>query len=687
MDRYGELVFTQEVMRNKLSEKVYSQLINTIVKGDTLDKEIAGEVAHSMKEWAIENGATHYTHWFQPLRGGTAEKHNSFISYDEEGVLIERLSAIQLIQSEPDASSFPSGGIRSTFEARGYSAWDPTSPVFLIEAKDTKTLVIPSVFLSWTGDVLDQKTGLLRSKKALNNVGIKLQKLLGNRNAKRINVWLGIEQEYFLVDKELYETRPDLQICKQTLFGRLAIRNQQLKDHYFGTIKKRVLVFMEDFDRELFRRGIPAKTRHNEVSPNQFEITPLYEEQNLAIDHNLQIMDILEEVAERHGLVALLHEKPFKGVNGSGKHVNWSIGDNTGVNYLEPSASPLRNITLLMTVVSMMIGVKKYANFLNALVLDAGNEKRLGGTEAPPNIMSVYLGDYLSSLLGEIEKLNKVTEKKMAEISLGIRQLPSVAKDISDRNRTAPMAFTGNKFEFRSVGSSQNCSEVVTLINLMITEGYEKIYEKIVKLNGDPKANVLLVLREMIKETKDIHFEGNCYSEEWKKEAKKRGLRNVDNTPEALKGMVSKEVLEVYKIFEVLSEKELLARQNIRFKQYVRTKQIEFQSACEMARTEVMPAILKQLSLLVSATSSKTGLIVEQIKELEVLYKSIHDSVEQINNKTTGSCLNELFEQARSYCQCGDDLDKLRELVDKAEEIVSKEYWPFATYQQLFRRI
>lgn len=687
MNRYGELVFTQEVMRNRLSEKVYSQLINTIVKGDMLDKEIAGEVAHSMKEWAIENGATHYTHWFQPLRGGTAEKHNSFISYDEEGILIERLSAIQLIQSEPDASSFPSGGIRSTFEARGYSAWDPTSPVFLIEANKTKTLVIPSIFLSWTGDVLDQKTGLLRSKKALNNAGIKLQKLLGNRNAKRINVWLGIEQEYFLVDKELYETRADLQICKQTLFGRPAARNQQLKDHYFGTIKKRVLLFMEDLDCELYRRGIPAKTRHNEVSPNQFEIAPLYEEQNLAIDHNLQAMDIIEEVAERHKLVALLHEKPFRGVNGSGKHVNWSIGDNTGVNYLEPSASPLRNITLLMTVVSMMIGVKKYSNLLNALVLDAGNEKRLGGTEAPPNIMSVYLGEYVSSLLEEIEKMNKVTEKKMAEISLGIRQLPSVAKDISDRNRTSPMAYTGNKFEFRSVGSSQNCSEVVTLLNLIITEGYERIYEKILKMNGDPKSNALLVVKEMIKETKEIHFEGNCYSAEWKEEAKKRGLMNFQNTPEALEVMINKDVLDLYSKFEVLSEKELLARQNIRFKQYVRTKQIEFQSACEMSKTEVMPAILKQISLLISANTGKSELVVSQIKELEILYKKVNDAVELIIKKTNCHCMNELLDQARAYCQCNSDLENLRVLVDMAEGTISREYWPFATYQQLFRRL
>jgi glutamine synthetase len=374
-------------------------------------------------------------------------------------------------------------------------------------------------------------------------------------------------------------------------------------------------------------------------------------------------------------------------VNGSGKHVNWSIGDNTGANYLEPSASPLRNITLLMTVVSMMIGVKKYANFLNALVLDAGNEKRLGGTEAPPNIMSVYLGEYLSSLLEEIEKLSKVTEKKMAEISLGIRQLPSVEKDSSDRNRTAPMAFTGNKFEFRSVGSSQNCSEVVTLLNLIITEGYERIYEKIVKMNGEPKANALLVVKEMIKETKEIHFEGNCYSVEWKDEAKKRGLINFQNTPEALEGMISKDVLDLYKTFEVLSEKELLARQNIRFKQYVRTKQIELQSACEMAKTEVMPAILKQLALLISASTGKTGLISEQIKELEELFKNINDSVEQINKKITCHCMNELQEQARAYCQCGEDLEKLREFVDVAEDIISREYWPFATYQQLFRRL
>ncbi len=688
MDRYGELVFTQEVMRNRLSERVYLQLTNTLTKGDVLDKEVAGEIAHSMKEWAIENGATHYTHWFQPLRGGTAEKHNSFISYDEEGALIERLSAQQLIQSEPDASAFPSGGIRSTFEARGYSAWDPTSPVFLIEAKDTKTLVIPSVFLSWTGDVLDQKTGLLRSKKALNSIGIKLQKLLGNRNAKRINVWLGIEQEYFLVDKELYESRMDLQICKQTLFGKQAARRDQLKDHYFGTIKKRVLLFMEDFDKEMYRRGIPAKTRHNEVSPNQFELAPLYEEQNLAIDHNLQIMDIMEEVAERHSLVALTHEKPFKGINGSGKHVNWSIGDNTGANYLEPSASPLRNITLLMTVVATMIGVKKYANLFNALVLDAGNEKRLGGAEAPPNIMSVYLGEYLTSLLEGIEGISKVTQKKMAEISLGVRQLPTVAKDSSDRNRTAPVAYTGNKFEFRSVGASQNCSEIVTLINLVVAEGFKFVHDKLIKMDGDPKANALLIVKEMLKETKSVHFEGNCYSEEWKQEAKKRGLVNVQDTPEALAGMIDKKVVALYARFEVLSERELLARKTIRLMQYAHTKQIELQTACDMAKSDIMPAILKQLALLSSADNGTSKLIKKQMEELQFLYENINSETDEILVKINCDCMEDLAEKARAFHDIFlSSFEKLRAYVDQTEALIANEFWPIASYQKLFRRL
>jgi len=465
-----------------------------------------------MKDWALENGATHYTHWFQPQRGGTAEKHEAFIEYDEYGGIIERFRGDSLIQSEPDASSFPSGGMRSTFEARGYTAWDPTSPAFLIKSGERKTLVIPSVFLSWTGHVMDLKTPMLRSQKVLNDSVMRVQKLLGNRYAKRIKVYIGAEQEYFLISKEHYNTRQDLQVCGRTIFGAPPAKGQQMADHYFGAIKDRVLVFMEEFDLELFRRGIPSKTRHNEVAPNQFEIAPLYEESNLAVDHNLQMMDIIKRVADKHGLVALLHEKPMARVNGSGKHVNWSIGDNTGTNYLSSSKSPLKNINFLITVGSLLLGLEKYGALLRAAVADAANDHRLGAHEAPPAIISVYLGSYLSGILDEIETIGKLTTQKMDKINLGIRNLPKVAKDISDRNRTSPLAFTGNKFEFRAVGSSQNCAESVTIMNLLTAYGYDVFYKKLSVMKGDMKENAILVLRDVLKQTKKIRFEGNGYS-------------------------------------------------------------------------------------------------------------------------------------------------------------------------------
>ena len=695
MKQFGELVFTIEVMKTRLSQNAYTQLVDTITKETPLEKSIAGEIAHSIKEWAIGNGATHYTHWFQPLREGTAEKHYAFIDYNEEGELIERLTADQLIQSEPDASSFPSGGIRSTFEARGYTAWDPTSPVFLMEGRQSRTLVIPSVFLSWTGEVLDQKTALLRSKKALNQAAMQMQKLLGNRNAKRIQVWLGIEQEYFLIPKTLYQTRPDLKICGKTLFGASPARGQQFKDHYFGAIKESVLHFMEEVDRELYRKGIPAKTRHNEVSPNQFEITPLFEEINLAVDHNLQTMTILREVADRHGFVVLLHEKPFNGVNGSGKHVNWSLGDNTGVNYLEPSASPLRNITLLMTVVSIMLGVQKYGVLLRVAVSDAGNDDRLGGSEAPPNIMSVYLGDYLSSLLGEIESLNRVTEKKMAEISLGIRQLPTITKDVSDRNRTAPIAFTGNKFEFRSVGSSQNCSETAMIVNLIVTYGYELIYNRLVKLKGDPRSNALLVIKELLAQTKAVHFEGNCYSEQWLQEARKRNLPMISQTPEALEYLTHPETIQFFAHAHVLTERELEARQYIKYRKFIKTRQIEMKIAIEISRSMILPALLRQLALVGQAllavqsaglTSTQLG---KDIFELETLYGNISASVSLMDKHLTRvDQLENIAQIAAGYSRLvTEELTTLRTLVDKAELLVASDLWPMATYQSIFSSI
>ncbi|MBI5399236.1 glutamine synthetase III, partial [Candidatus Saganbacteria bacterium] len=538
---FGELTFNKKVMKEKLSKEVYAKLVATVDGGEPLDETIAGDVAHAMKEWAIENGATHFTHWFQPQRGGTAEKHDAFLSYGKDGEVIERFSAKQLIQSEPDASSFPSGGIRSTFEARGYTAWDPTSSAFLLEAGDTKTLVIPTVYLSWTGEVLDLKTPLLRSLKALSDSALKLQKLLGNKSAKRIKVYGGPEQEYFLISKDLYEQRPDLRVCGRTLFGAPPAKGQQLEDHYFGAIKDKVIMFMEDFDTELYRHGIPSKTRHNEVAPNQFEIAPLYEEENLAVDHNLQLMDIISKVAEKHGLAAILHEKPFAGVNGSGKHFNWSLGDEN-TNYLEPSDSPVKNINFLLTLGAILIGVNKFGGLLRTAVADAGNDHRLGANEAPPAIISVYLGEYLAGLMDEIEGIGKVNDQSLAHISMGVQNIPKVAKDTSDRNRTSPVAFTGNKFEFRAVGSSQNCSDAATTLNLIVAYGYDEIVKQLSAQKGtNVEAKAILVMKDVLKETKKVRFEGNNYSEAWHKEAAKRRLPNAKNTPDALEQMLEKD--------------------------------------------------------------------------------------------------------------------------------------------------
>ena len=688
---FGELTFNKARMREKLSKKVYEKLIASIEHEEPLDHSIAEDVAHAMKEWAIENGATHFTHWFQPQRGGTAEKHDSFLSWTDEGETIEKFSAGQLIQSEPDASSFPSGGMRSTFEARGYTAWDPTSPAFLIKAVDTATLVIPSVFLSWTGDVLDIKTPLLRSQKAVQESALKVQKLLGNRVAKRIKTFAGPEQEYFLISRELYETRPDLHICGRTLFGAKPAKGQQMEDHYFGSIKDKVLSFMEDFDAELYRRAIPAKTRHNEVSPNQFEIAPLYEEANLAIDHNLQLMDIIKKTAEKHDMVCLLAEKPFAGVNGSGKHLNWSIGDNTGTNYLEPSKSPLKNITFLMTIGAILIGVDKFGGLLRSAVADAGNDHRLGANEAPPAIMSVYLGEYLDQIMNEIEGISTVTEKSLAHINMGIQNLPKVAKDVSDRNRTSPIAFTGNKFEFRAVGSSQNCSEPAAMLNLIVAYGYDEIFNRLSKMTGDVKANAILLLKDVIKETKRVRFEGNNYSEDWHKEAAKRGLPNDKNTPTALELFLKEESMNLFEKYGVLSHKELHSKIDIKLEAYIKIKDIEYKAAINIAKTMILPAVARYISEIAGAASASASagvsskVLIDEVKNFDSIYSAIKDGIINLEN-TLSNCEKEsnILKQAHLYAENGANaLQKLRSAVDNAEEVVSDDLWPMAKYQEL----
>ncbi len=690
-DYYGELTFNNKVMKEKLSKDVYEKLMDVIESGASLDRDIAADVAHAMKEWAMEKGATHFSHWFQPQRGGTAEKHDSFITYNEDGSVIERFSASQLIQSEPDASSFPSGGVRTTFEARGYTAWDPTSPAFLHESADTRTLVIPSVFLSWTGHVLDIKTPFLRSLRALDDIAIKLQKLLGNRLAKRTKVFVGPEQEYFLFSKELVESRPDLQICNRSLFGAAPAKGQQMEDHYFGSIKPKVLNFMEDLDRELYRRAIPAKTRHNEVSPNQFEIAPLYSEANLGIDNNLQLMDILKRVADQHGLYACLHEKPLAGVNGSGKHLNWSIGDNTGNNYLEPSKSPLKNITFLLTIGAILIGVNKFGGLLRASIADAGNDHRLGANEAPPAVMSVYLGEYLNSLLDEIEGIGAINDKKVADINIGVQNLPKVAKDYSDRNRTSPIAFTGNKFEFRAVGSSQNCAEPATIINIMVAYGYSEIYERLKKCKGDIKANAISVMKDILKETKRVRFEGNNYSEEWHKEAEKRGLPNAKNTPEALEHFLKEEVFEVFEKFSILSREELKSKVEVKLETYNKIKDIEFKAAINISNTLVLPSLAEHISNIAGAAGAvlsagiKSEVLLGEVKMLEGLYSDIKKGIKEFE-ETLGKIESEHDHHkiAYGYAEKGATaLSKLRKSVDMAEEYVADNLWPMAKYQEL----
>jgi glutamine synthetase len=688
---YGELVFTKKIMEQRLSKNIYKKLVATIDNVEPLDQSIAGEVAHAMKEWALENGATHFTHWFQPQRGGTAQKHDSFIDYGDNGEIIERFSASQLVQSEPDASSFPSGGIRSTFEARGYTAWDPTSPVFLLESGKTKTLVIPSVFLSWTGEVLDLKTPLLRSLTTLNEKVIALQKLLGNKNAKQVKVFVGIEQEYFLLSKDLVDSRPDITVTGRTLFGNKPAKGQQMEDHYFGNIKENILEFMEEVDHTLYRKGIPVKTRHNEVAPNQFELAPLHQEVNLAIDNNLQIMEVLKKVADKHNMVALLHEKPFAGVNGSGKHFNWSIGDNTGTNYFEPSKSPLKNISFLIALSAVLFGIKKFGGILRASVADAGNDHRLGANEAPPAIMSVYLGEYISNLLDSIEKARSIDEKEVNEITLGVQNLPKVNKDYSDRNRTSPVAFTGNKFEFRALGSSSNPSEAGTVLNFIAAYGFNEIYNRIgsKKGNTDIKQKALEVVKEIISETKDIRFEKNGYSKDWHKEAEKRGLPNAKNTPEALKLFLKEDVIKSFSKLNILNERELKSKVEIKLENYIKTKEIEYKYAIKVVNTLILPSILKQIEKLSKTAKNleklnlKLDVFLKEIKTLVELYEDINKHNSELNKFVLISH-GELSETADKFASKGVEiLETLRQKVDIAEDLVSDEFWPMVSYQKL----
>ncbi|MFQ8689289.1 MAG: glutamine synthetase III, partial [Blautia sp.] len=586
---YGSMVFSDKVMKNKLPKDVYRTLRRTIQEGKHLNKDIANAVAVAMKEWAVENGATHFTHWFQPMTGITAEKHDSFISPVGDGEINMDFSGKELIKGEPDASSFPSGGLRATFEARGYTAWDPTSPAFI---KD-KTLCIPTAFCSYSGEALDMKTPLLRSMEALNTEAVKLLRLLGNTGVARVSTTVGPEQEYFLISKDLYQKRKDLLFCGRTLIGAAAPKGQEMEDHYFGVLKSQVAEYMHDLDLELWKVGIPAKTEHNEVAPAQHELAPVFDTTNVAVDHNQLTMEIMKKVADRHGLACLLHEKPFEGINGSGKHNNWSMITNTGVNLLNPGKTPAENTQFLLFLTAVIQAVDDYADLMRVSVATAGNDHRLGANEAPPAIVSIFLGDELTKILESIEKDTYFDTQQRVEMETGATVLPHFTKDNTDRNRTSPFAFTGNKFEFRMLGSSLSVSGPNIILNTSVAEVLSQYCERLKNVpTADLEKEIHKLLKNVITEHKRILFDGNGYTEQWVKEAQKRGLANLKSTPDALPHFLDPKNVALFKKHGIFTESELTARYDIMLETYNKTMHIEAKTMEEMVNKDLLPALL-----------------------------------------------------------------------------------------------
>jgi glutamine synthetase len=660
-------------------------------------------VAAAMKTWAMSKGATHYTHWFQPLTGATAEKHDSFFDLTPEGDAIESFKGSALVQQEPDASSFPSGGIRNTFEARGYSAWDPSSPAFLIENAGTRTLCIPTIFVSYTGEALDYKTPLLKSLHLLNQAAVPVCQYF-DKDVVKVNTTLGIEQEYFLVDRALYEARPDLMMTGRTLFGHAPAKGQQLEDHYFGSIPSRVHSFMVDFEKSALKLGIPLRTRHNEVAPNQFECAPTYEDANLAVDHNQLLMDIMDRVAERHGFKVLLHEKPYKGVNGSGKHNNWAMSTNTGVNLLSPGKRPKENLQFLTFFINTVMAVHKHADLLRASIASASNDHRLGANEAPPAIMSVFVGQQLTAVLEELERTAKVPMEKGDNmyLKLGIDKIPEILRDNTDRNRTSPFAFTGNKFEFRAVGSSANSSSSMTVLNTIVADQLMEFRKSVDELidGQDMKKElaIIQVLREYVAASKAIRFEGNGYSKDWEEEAAKRGLSNIKSTPLALDVYERDEVKALYTRHGIFTEVELCARHEILLEEYIKKIQIESRVMGDLAMNHVIPtAIAYQNKLIQNIRGLKelgledeyTQTTLESIKRISNHIKNIQvNVVEMIQSRKVANRIDDVRERAIFYNEkIFNYFELIRTPVDKLELMVDDEDWPLVKYRELmFRR-
>ncbi len=684
---FGENVFSETVMKNKLPKEVYRSLKRTIDNGEALDIGVANVVANAMKDWAVEKGATHYTHWFQPMTGVTAEKHDSFISPTTDGKVMMEFSGKELVVGEPDASSFPSGGIRATFEARGYTAWDPTSYAFVRDG----TLYIPTAFCSYTGEVLDKKTPLLRSMDALNKQALRILKLFGNEDVKRVTSTVGPEQEYFLIDEKVYKEREDLKMTGRTLFGAMPPKGQELEDHYFGSIKTRVSAFMKDLDTELWKLGILAKTKHNEVAPAQHELAPIFSTTNVATDHNQLTMEMMKKVAQRHGMVCLLHEKPFEGINGSGKHNNWSMSTNTGVNLLDPGKTPADNAQFMLFLTSVIKAVDEYQDLLRLSVASAGNDHRLGANEAPPAIISIFLGEELEGIVESIVHGEKAENGKKGKMRLGVDVLPEFPKDSTDRNRTSPFAFTGNKFEFRMPGSSFSVAGPNIVINTIVADALEQFADQLEKAENFNEALQALVAKNL-KEHQRIIFNGNGYSREWEEEAGKRGLLNLRNTAEALPYYKLEKNIKIFQRHGVFTNREVLSRMEIAQENYKKIITIEAKTMVDMAKKQIYPAVNAYIAELCGIADGKAAYGADVSGDKELIARLSAGNAQMFAAFTeldATICEVEkltLAEEGAKFCayRIIPVMEKLRAAADGLERDTAKDYWPMPTYEELF---
>ncbi len=690
---FGCNVFNENVQRERLPKSVFKALQKTIKQGAPLDPDIAESVASAMKDWAIEKGATHYTHIFQPMTGLTAEKHDSFLQVDSSGRALVEFSGKELVKGEPDASSFPSGGIRATFEARGYTGWDPTSPAYILENPNGTTLVIPTVFLSWTGDILDKKTPLLKSMEVLSHQALRIVRLFGNKDAKKVFTTVGPEQEYFLIDRSFYLARPDLLHTGRTLMGAASPKGQELEDQYFGHIPDRVIAYMADCEAQLFKLGVPVKTRHNEVAPSQYEIAPIFEDSNLATDHQNLLMEILRKTAPNYGMACLFHEKPFAGINGSGKHNNWSMSTDSGENLLNPGDTPHENAQFLVFCVAVIRAVAKYPELLRVVVSGAANDHRLGANEAPPAIMSIFLGDQLQDIMDQIEAGGAKSTKQGGEMAIGATVLPKLPRDAGDRNRTSPFAFTGNKFEFRAVGSSQSVSGPNSVLNTIVAESLDYIatdLEKAVKGGKDLHKAIQDLLPGILKESKKVLFNGDGYSEEWHKEAEKRGLPNLRTTTEALPVIIRKDSIDLFTKYKVYTEKELHSRFVILCENYVKTIKIEGKTGLFMAKGMILPAAIRfqgEVAISVNATKAagvENGAQLEFLKSLTALITEFQKAIAHLEKVLGEHAMgDDLAHAVHARDHILISLVKLRTVADKLETIVADDHWPLPTYREM----